>query len=414
MKMTRPTDEPNRGPDPIDEAMAVTSSAGWIALAAVAAVVLGAVAWAALADVPIKVKARGVLLSPEGVAEVSMGSRGRIERMDVRPGDLIEQGDLIAEIIQPDQEMQLAVKEVQLREARLREEGLIDVQARSRQAQANLVQARITSAQQRLGLYAEREKALRERENVLNGLLAKSLVGKEAVLRNHAELVGVLDQAAAAKTEIVTAANELHQQQIQGEKELLTVREELARLSAEVTETEALLTHNRELHSPFAGRVIEVKYNAGDFVEAGAPVIALDRAAERGHLMAVAFVPPDNGKEVRVGMNVQIAPSAVKANEYGFIVGRVTAVSDSAATSAGIQRVLRNDVLVKQLTGQGAPFQIGIKLDAADTPTGYRWTSSNGPQTPIDSGTPVEAYVVTRQSRALGLLVPPLARFFAR
>lgn len=400
--------------DPIDEAMAVTTTAGWFQLAAVAIALIVALVWSALVEVPIKVKGRGILMGTAGVAEISMGTRGRILRMDLRPGDVVTKGGVVAEIEQPDQAMQLTVRQVQLREAIFREQALIAFRERSTAAQSAVAVARIQAARQRVSLLADREHALRERDTVLTELLRKGLTQKEMVLRNQADLTGVIDQSASAQSEVVAVQNDLNLQQVQSEKELLAARQDIARIGSEVEETARLLAQNREVRSPYSGRVIEVKHGNGDFVEPGSAILALDLESPPGQLRGTIFIPPENGKEIRPGMRVEIAPSGVKSNEYGFIVARVISSSDSPATSAGMQRALHNDQLVKQLSAQGAPFQVDIALETAGTRSGFRWTSSNGPAAQIDSGTPCEASIVTRDSRLLGLLIPPLARLFAR
>jgi HlyD family secretion protein len=405
------------GSDPIDEAMRVTSSAGWLQFGFLAILIAAAIVWSCLTDIPIKIKSKGMLLSEEGIAEVTLSSRGRVLEMNAHLGEFVKKGDLIALVGQPDLELQLSVREAQLRETRSRESSLLGFNVSVGTAQRAAVASRIHVAEQRVQILSERERVLQERDVNMQSLEQKGYVNKDTVLRNRTEMNNATDQLASARNEIALAQHDLQLNDVQRQKELSTVREDISRLVSEVEETQRLLTTNREVRSPYSGRVIEVKYSLGEFVETGSPIISLVRSARDndvadGKLIAIAFVAPDQGKDIRPGMRVEIAPASVQANEYGFIVGRVKTVADAPATTAGMMRVLKNDQLVRQLSQNGAPFQIEVEMISGQTPSGYNWTSSNGPVATINSGTPCEAQFVTRERRLLGLVMPPFARLF--
>lgn len=403
--------------DPIDEAMGVTNSAGWLQLAGLGTLVLVAIVWSAVADIPIKVKSRGILLGELGVAEITLSSRGRVMEMNVRQGDSVTQGDVIAIIDQPDSDTQLSLKEAALKEVRDRETSLQTHNQRAADAQKRVAEARVAAARQRLEIQTGRQGWLQERVDNFQGLLNRGFVNKQTVLQSRAELGAVIEQIAAARHDITAAESDLRLQDVLRQKELSAARDAVVRLEAEVEETRRRLATNREVRSAYSGRVIEVKYGHGEYVEVGSAMVTLVRtdgaADSERHVVAVVFVPPESGKEIRLGMRVDVAPASVQTNEYGFITGQVIAVADAPATTAGMMRVLKNDQLVRQLSSQGAPFQVEVALMPADTPSGFAWTSSNGPRTAINSGTPCEASFVIRERRLLGLVIPPLARLFA-
>ncbi len=82
--------------------MTVTSSAGWLQIYALALLILIATVWSLVVDIPIKVPGKGILLGQEGVAEITLPSRGTVLEMFVKPGDYVREGDVVAVINQPD------------------------------------------------------------------------------------------------------------------------------------------------------------------------------------------------------------------------------------------------------------------------------------------------------------------------
>ncbi len=96
--------------------------------------------------------------------------------------------------------------------------------------------------------------------------------------------------------------------------------------------------------------------------------------------MAVLFVPASAGKRVQPGMRVRISPSTVKREEYGSMLGKVAWAAEFPSTQRGMIRLLGNEALVQKLMEEGPPIQVNVALERDPrTPTGYRWSSSTGP-----------------------------------
>jgi HlyD family secretion protein len=113
-------------------------------------------------------------------------------------------------------------------------------------------------------------------------------------------------------------------------------------------------------------------------------------------------------------MSVEIIPSTAKREEYGFIRGRVISVAEVPATQEGMQRVLKNRQLVQSLSTAGAVFEIRAELETDPrTPTGFRWSSSLGPEQVLSGGSPCRAEIVTRSETLLQLVIPVMRRLFA-
>ena len=151
----------------------------------------------------------------------------------------------------------------------------------------------------------------------------------------------------------------------------------------------------------------------GAVVAAGQPVLSLDLTGRTvKDLEAVMYVPSIQGKQIRVGMPMLVAPATVKQEEFGMMLGRVTYVSDFPATMKGMQRMLKNERLVAGLAGSDAPYEVhaDLVLDPA-TVSRYRWTSSQGPPTKIESGTLAAASITVTTRRPIELVIPLIREY---
>src|SRR5207237_8174742 len=85
------------------------------------------------------------------------------------------------------------------------------------------------------------------------------------------------------------------------------------------------LRATREVSSRYPGRVLEMMVEQGSNVHRGEPMLSLDLTGKSvKELEAVVYIPSLHGKQVRPGMEIQIAPSTVRREEYGYLLGKVT------------------------------------------------------------------------------------------
>jgi HlyD family secretion protein len=104
---------------------------------------------------------------------------------------------------------------------------------------------------------------------------------------------------------------------------------------------------------------------------------------------------------------VEISPTNVKREEFGFLKGNVRFVADYPATPAALMRNCENESLVKSLTSDGTITEVRVTLlrDVA-TPSGFRWSSAKGPAIRITPGTLAGIRIVTRQQTPISLVLP--------
>lgn len=161
--------------------------------------------------------------------------------------------------------------------------------------------------------------------------------------------------------------------------------------------------------SPSAGQVIEIQASNDSIIDRGDPILSYEAQEEPGvtDLQLILYLGPADGKKVRPGMEVQIAPSTVKPEEYGYLIGRVISVGEFPASQEGMLRVLNNPDLVTLLSAGGAPIEVRVDLVVdGTTMSGFAWTSAKGPPIEMDSGVLSTAWVTIREVSPVSLMLP--------
>ena len=86
-----------------------------------------------------------------------------------------------------------------------------------------------------------------------------------------------------------------------------------------------------DIEAPVTGDVATILVKPGTYNAVGTPVITL--VAEGDELIAVVYVPAQEGKVVRNGMRVFVSPSTAPAAQYGSMLGTVGSVSTLPASA---------------------------------------------------------------------------------
>jgi HlyD family secretion protein len=394
-------------PEQLDQLVQVTDPRGWLALTGLGALLLAAVGWGIWGSIPTESQGEGILLRQGGVAALVSAGSGQVEEILVSVGDVIEKGQPVAKIRQDSQLRQIRDNTSKL--AVLRGEYAAAVHTAEEQKR---LRAR-DLAQQRANLErsieaAEKDVALlRERVDAEQSLLNDGLITKQAFVTTQQALNAKRDELAGHRLDL----NGLDLKRLEADQQLdqqLEARQAAIRdLDIATGELKAQLGENVNVLSPYAGRVLEILADRGAVVSPGAPVLNIEVLSQ--DLRAVLFVPASEGKKVQKGMPVRIAPSTVKREEFGTMLGKVIWVAEFPSTSRGMTRLLGNEALVTKLMEQGPPIQVDVALERDPaTPTGYRWSSSRGPDLKISSGTLAAGDVVVKADRPLSLVIPRL------
>jgi hypothetical protein len=155
--------------------------------------------------------------------------------------------------------------------------------------------------------------------------------------------------------------------------------------------------------APATGDLVErAPLSLGDRVSGGDVVGALVPSGSDGDV--VAFVDPTAATTVRPGMSVRLAVDAAPSSAYGTLRGTVTTVDavpfgirDFAQLTAG------NDTLAHILPSHGT-LRVTIELQAADTASGFAWTSTDGPPFALPPASTMTASIETGERSPLSFV----------
>ena len=160
--------------------------------------------------------------------------------------------------------------------------------------------------------------------------------------------------------------------------------------------------------SLFDGRVDQILIEKGMLLSRGQQVAVIKKGNQP--LQAFVFLDGGQGKQLKKGMQVHVLPSTVEAEEVGYIQGEVTSVSKFPVTEIEMLLLLENQSLVDTLRAGGGQHRVDVKLlRDPSTPSGFKWSSSQGPPFAITRGTLCTATFVLDEERPVNLVFPSSA-----
>jgi len=398
-------------PDELDRLLKVTDFKGWIAQLTIFALIVLALTWGYIGRIPSVVSGQGVIVRRGGVLNVVAAGSGVVAQLKVKVGDRISEGQIVTTVAQP--AILEKRKNVELALAQARRER--DWSHALRVQQAKMETAAIHRQHDNAQLEAKHleEQAALAAEIVAgqDQLFAAGIVIKQKAIEAKQNLAAVQDRIASVHAHLQELEAQEFSIQAKVQEEDAQKQLGIEELERNLSAVEKDLEIAGNVISPYRGEVLEVKVSAGATVAASDPVVSIQPDVQ--DLEVLLYLPAARAKDVRKGMEAMISPSSAKPEEYGFIKGYVSYVSDFPDTPAELMHNFQNEVLVKALTGEGPVTGLHVEMERNQkTLSGYQWSSSRGPNLTLSGGTLCTAEVVTRWQRPVELLLPALRKTF--
>jgi HlyD family secretion protein len=218
------------------------------------------------------------------------------------------------------------------------------------------------------------------------------------------KLVDITDQISNLQAQVKQLQAQKFAISSQPQQDEAEMRTQISALQRDLAGMRQDLSIAQTVVTPYAGEVLELKVYPGSTVAAGEPVLSVQ--PDQQNLEVLAYLPSSQAKEVKEGMEAQVSPSNVKREEYGFIRGTVSYISDYPVTTAALMRNFENESLVTALSKAGPVTEVRVNLDRDPTTTRFIWSNSKGPAVSITSGTICAVQIVTRKQQPITLVFP--------
>jgi len=335
---------------------------------------------------------------------VSRGA-GVVQSIDVSVGMRVNADQVVARINLPLKVEKLRSMESALVELRRKQER--DLALRKDEVQVNLSALALqrVNLEREISELEEQAKQAKEQSAALQELFSEGIINKARIIEARQAVVNFGAQIETRKARLKQVDAQEFTARSQIERDNSTMSHEIVNAESDIKTFEHELMVEGTVVSPYAGEILEVKISAGSTVAEGEALFTIQPEVET--LQTLLYVPSSRAKDIHEKMEVQITPSSVRREEFGFMQGRVVFIADYPATPAALMRRFQNEMLVSTLTGSGPITEVQVDLDLDTRSTnGFKWSSSKGPPIKITNGTFCDAEIVTHRQSPINLLLP--------
>ncbi len=205
--------------------------------------------------------------------------------------------------------------------------------------------------------------------------------------------------------ELETKAKRLEQENLETS---IQRKKEIQEVSRIIIQQEQKLSESSRIISPQEGCILELRAAVGQVVQPGSPLGNMRVGGEEKMGQALAYFSIKDGKQIKPNMAISITPDPLQRERFGGIIGKVTGVSPLAVTPEGTVAAIGNSQVVKNLMGEGGTaIEITAELETdSRNPSGYKWSSSKGPDSKITSGTTATVRVTIEERAPITFVLP--------
>lgn len=458
-------------PERLDQLMQVVNPKSWLPLASLGIVVGSTLIWSIYGRIPVTIEGRGALVFPSQVVSLQSKSSGQLISLNVKVGDQVKKGQVLGTIDQSELHKQLQQQRRKLTALQSQDQAVGSLQGlRSEQERhfiqqqrqylrrriqelqelspllestsGQSIQEQRQSLQQRLKQAQFMSPIYQERLQIRQQLFAERIITHDVLLEAQIQVQQNRDTIAETQAQLKQLMAKATEQEksnrdnftsiadVQAQLKELDSREanlaqqnleastnrqkEMQETQREIAQLELKLRNSSEIISQHSGRVLEIAVNLGQVIEAGTRLGSIETEIRSRSLMGMSYFTIADGKKIQPGMTIQVTPQTVKREQFGGIVGTVTAISEFPVTTEAAASIVGNPEMVKGLVADKQDGVIQVVADLkpdAHTQSGYAWSSSQGPPLKLSSGTTTTVRVTVEERAPITFVLPILRSY---
>ncbi len=396
-------------PEQLDRLIQITSPKAWVALGGFGIIITAAIIWGIFGTIATKVQGEGIFIKKGGLSTVYSSASGTVTNLFVKTDDIIKEGDVIATVVKPQLKDRLRqanekYENLKIKHVKLQLNGKHDLEV-----QFGVFKDKKNEYKQKLILINKTIKNLKQKVENYSTLVEDGLITQETLIEARQKLQESQNQVGVLKNSIMNQNIEAFKRKREFDREVEEHEYQVTLAKQEVVLLENELSISTEIRATRAGRIVELSVEKGRLLSMGAKVVTVESVGNEKDLQVVAFVPAVEGKKIKAGMEIQISPSTVKREEFGYIKAEVLSISDFPVSQEGIKNILDNDQLVQRFLKLDTPLVVYAKLKKnPKSVSGFEWSSPKGPPVTITSGTFCQNSITVEKRAPITLIIPIL------
>lgn len=420
--------------------------------------------WGVFGKIPNLAEGRAGILMPRSSVAIQPRVGGRILALNIRPGDSVKKGQVLATMEFPELETALRDKRDRLADLKAQNRQIGSVQTNRSQLNtgtveqkrlANLTQieslrVQLASNQSQREAYLDHLKYLHDfKASTDDRLSAYNELAKEgAVPRigfqsyffqfSQQEVANSVNQAQVAidrlrgedeslraQMQALTAANDAlttdkRSIDLQDTVSDVTRYNAIADQQRDINTLQATIRADSQVVSLYSGTVEEISVNSGEVVPPSGRIgrLAIDNPNSKVNVVALFKV--GDAKRLTPGMEVEVIPDPYDRERYGGIIAKVIEVAQQPVTASELSNLVGSQELAEKLLlgrdkdDRDKPQPINtsdtkviLELQTdSHTPSGFKWTEGKGAPRAITDGTTADVKAVIEERSLFSYLTP--------